>query len=135
MLHVELGHWKMLRVTRRQACADADGRRGYQTVALAERYASPCVVTAPAPRTLALRLSEWSEMKTLEKAYGRRLVADGSAAQHLLDIYGAYPWRLTVSVQVSYLLACRPSSQYVDQNCRVEQQQALPDTRGIATAL
>jgi hypothetical protein len=74
-------------------------------------------------------------MKPLEKADRRRLVACGRAAQDLLDIHSAYPWRLTFSVQVSHPLAGGPSSQYVDQNCRVEQQQALPDTRGIATAL
>jgi hypothetical protein len=135
MLDIELGHGEVLWVAGGQAGLDAHGGRGYEAVTLAERYAPTCIVTTPASRALTLPPSEWSEMKPLEKADRRRLVGCGRAAQNLLDIHSAYPWSLTFSVQVSHPFARRPSSQYVDQNCRVEQQQALPDTRGIATAL
>ncbi len=135
MLDIELGHGEVFGVAGGQAGVDAHDGRGYEAVALAERYAPPCIVTAPASSALTLPLSEWSEMKPLEKADRRRLVMCCRAAHNLLDIHSAYPWRLTFSVQVSHQLAGGPSSQYVDQNCRVEQQQALPDTRGIATAL
>jgi len=135
VLDSELGHGKVLGVAGCQAGVDAHGGRGYEAVALAKRYAPLCIVTAPTSRALTLPPPERSEMKPLEKADRRRLVACGRAAQDLLDIHSAYPWRLTFSVQVSHPLTGGPSSQYVDQNCRIEQQQALPDTRGIATAL
>jgi hypothetical protein len=135
MLDVELGHGEVLWVAGGQAGLDGDGGRGYQAVALAERDAPARMVTTPASRALTLPASEWSEMKSLEKADRRRLVARARAAQDLLDVHSAYPWRLTFSVQVSHPLARGPSSQHIDQHCRVEQQQALPDTRGIAAAL
>ncbi len=134
VLDLELGHRKMLGIAGGQSCADAEGGRGDQAVGLVERDASPCVVSSPASGAFALTPSEWSEMKPLEKADGRRLVACG-ATQHLLDVHSAYPRRLTFSVQVLHPLAGGPSSQHVDQNCRVEQQQVLPDAPGIATAL
>jgi len=132
VLRLERRHREVLRVAGGELRADSDRGGGDKAVSLAERDASLRMISAPAPREIALGEAERSKAQASQEAGHHGLLAAAGSAQDLLDVDRAYPRNVPCVSQRSNARGGGKAAQRVDQNRRVEQQrQALSNTSGV----
>lgn len=91
MLDFKLRHREVLGIASRKRRTDAYGGCSDQAVALAEGDSLTGIISTPTPGALALRSTKRRQVKAAQQARHERFLLAPCAAQHLLDIDGAYP--------------------------------------------
>jgi hypothetical protein len=130
MHDVELRHGEVLGVASRQLRIDTYGCRCDQAIGLLERHSLACIVSAPAPRTLALDAPEGRQLEPAKEALDELLLLLVYAAHDLLDVHSAYPRHVLGAAKVAQALGSGPTPQRVNQDSRVEQQRQLSTDAG-----
>jgi hypothetical protein len=121
MFDLELWHWEILRVPRREtrACADGGGRD--QAVGLRQRDPPLGEISAPVSGTCSLRSPEGSEMQAAQQAHGGVTLVLAYAAHHLLDVHRADPRDIPGLVKAAESLGGIPPAQGIHKDGGVKQ--------------
>lgn len=135
MVESKLGHRKVLRVSRRETCADADRGCGDQAVGLAERHTAGCEVATPTSGELSLLPTERRDAEPGQQAVDGGLLGRSASAPELFRVHSADIGRRLYPSERAKTLGGSSSAQHVDEDGRVEKKRHSADAALIGMPL